>query len=149
MSDEVSDEVAVLNPESSNTVATFFWAGKPYEIKPGESRVMKPFLAEHARKHNGFLVVMDQQASAVEFAASRVKLAENQLRAATQQLESYADNVRKAQRTLDQAKANLKAKEDEDARIQDEERSAAQLAMDQAKQKAEAAAKARGAHKKE
>lgn len=141
---EQDDKVAVINPEGSGMPARWFWNGKPYEMAPGEVKTMKPFMAEHARKHNSFLQVADMAATQVELAKMQATSAKAREDAARQALEKAAEDLRRAQAQSAQAAANVKAKEEEDRRLAEQEAEAKRLAEKQEADRLAAAKRAAG-----
>lgn len=139
-----ADEMAVMNPADSGLTAHFGWAGKPYELKPGEGKVYPTYLANHARKHNPFLIIMQGEDSAAAFAESELKLAQHALDGELLKLEEQNKAVQRAQRRLQQADSNLKTKRQQEIDAQNAERDRAQREQEAAKAAADLEAKKKG-----
>jgi hypothetical protein len=109
-------EVYVRNPaigkgddggEVPGRTAIFGWGGQTYEIKPGEMRGLEEHLAQHARKHNPWLKLMDESDGALSVAECEVKIAEQDLSKVTQELQAKTTELKRAQNRLLSAKGKL------------------------------------------
>lgn len=97
--------------ETPGKLAVFGWGGKNYEVKPGETQILDQHLAEHARKHNPHLIILDESMGALSFAESQVKLAEQTLDRLTKELEAKKVEVSRGQSKVLACREKLKAEQ--------------------------------------
>lgn len=136
---EPEEKLVAVNPDDSGMVASWFWGGRPYELKPGEAKAMKPFMAEHARKHNPFLRVADAATSQVELAKMQKVSAQTLVDQKRRELERASEELRRATALEKKADANLKDKEEEDRKLALEQAEARQIAEQAEKDRVDAA----------
>lgn len=95
--------------EAPGKTAMFGWAGKNYEIKPGETQILEEYLASHARKHNPHLQILDESMGALSFAESQARIAEDKVTRLGKELEDKTREFKRAQVELVAARGKLKS----------------------------------------
>lgn len=103
---------AVVRNPTENQTAHYGWGGKHYEIKPGEVVVLEQHLADHARKHNGFLELLDESLGKLSAAESKLKLLENDLELRSRELQEKTAQVKRLQVDIIAARARVKAEQE-------------------------------------
>jgi hypothetical protein len=116
----MAEHIVVHNPatgvaddgkDTPGKLAQFGWGGKQYEIQPGETQLLEPHLAEHARKHNRHLVILDESMGALSFAESQVKLAEANLDRLEKELAGKTAEFKRAQAKVLEKREKFKAEQ--------------------------------------
>ena len=141
--DETEEKVGISNPFGSGKPATWGWGGKFSTLNEGEAVLLPPFLALHAQKHNPWLVRLADGENSIALAEQQVNAAQGVLDLRKQELQAAMAGVEKAQRSLDQAKANVKARNDAEAEARQRLADQAAAADKEAHERALAAEKLR------
>lgn len=108
----MAERVPINNPTDSGKVAHFLWGGKPYQIQPGETQMMEEHLAQHARKHNNFLRLLDDSVGSMSYAESQVKICEDKVQSLSAELQTKTAELKRAQVEMLAARNRLKAEQE-------------------------------------